>query len=144
MKNKYEFYKLEYKSYVILFKCGNFYISINDDANVMNNIFNHKIVDNGAFIKTGFPISVLNKIIIELEKNEINYLIIDKEITNKIKFNNNHYNNYLTNNNHNLNFNRINLINKLLKDNITNPNINDILDKIEKIVCKINYWLYLK
>ena len=42
MKNKYEFYKLEYKNYIILFKCGNFYISLNDDANVMNNNFNIK------------------------------------------------------------------------------------------------------
>ena len=139
MKNKYEFYKLEYKNYIILFKCGNFYISLNDDANVMNNIFNHKIVDNGSFIKTGFPISSLNKIIIKFENNQINYLIIDKEITHKIKFKNNHYNNFLTNNDYNLNFNRINLINKILKDNISNSNINDILDKIERIVCKINY-----
>ena len=110
MKNKYEFYKLEYKNFVILFKCGNFYISINNDANVMNNIFNHKIVDNGSFMKTGFPISSLNKIITELEDN-----------------------------NHSLNFNRINLINKILKNNISNSNINDILNKIERIICKINY-----
>ena len=139
MKNKYEFYKLEYKNYIILFKCGNFYISLNDDANVMNNIFNHKIVDNGSFMKTGFPISSLNKIITELEDKQINYLIIDNEIIHKMKFKNNNYNNYLTCNNYNLNFNRINLINKILKNNISNSNINDILNKIERIICKINY-----
>ena len=139
MKNKYDFYKLEYKNYIILFKCGNFYISINDDANIMNNILNHKIIDNGSFIKTGFPVSSLNKIIIELEKKQINYLIIDNEIIHKMKFKNNNYNNYLTCNNYNLNFNRINLINKILKDNITNNDINNTLDKIERIVCKINY-----
>lgn len=139
MKNKYEFYKLEYKNYIILFKCGNFYISLNDDANVMNNIFNHKIVDNGSFIKTGFPISSLNKIITELEDKQINYLIIDKEIISKNKFKNNNYINYLEDNNHSLNFNRINLINKILKNNISNSNINDILNKIERIICKINY-----
>lgn len=139
MKNKYEFFKLEYKNYIILFKCGNFYISINDDANIMNSVFNHKIVDAGSFIKTGFPISALNKIIVELENKQINYLILDKEIINKSKFKNNNYNNYLTYNNHNLNFNRINLINKILKDNIANNNINDILNKIERIICKINY-----
>ena len=139
MKNKYEFYKLEYKNYIILFKCGNFYISINDDANIMNNILNHKIIDNGSFIKTGFPVSSLNKIIIELENKQINYLIIDNEIIHKMKFKNNNYNNYLTCNNYNLNFNRINLINKILKDNITNNDINNTLDKIERIVCKINY-----
>lgn len=139
MKNKYDFYKLEYKNYIILFKCGNFYISINDDANIMNNILNHKIIDNGSFIKTGFPISSLNKIITELENEQINYLIIDNEIIHKMKFKNNNYNNYLTCNNYNLNFNRINLINKILKDSITNNDINNTLDKIERIVCKINY-----
>lgn len=139
MKNKYDFYKLEYKNYIILFKCGNFYISINDDANIMNNILNHKIIDNGSFIKTGFPVSSLNKIIIELENKQINYLIIDNEIIHKMKFKNNNYNNYLTCNNYNLNFNRINLINKILKDNITNNDINNTLDKIERIVCKISY-----
>ena len=139
MKNKYDFYKLEYKNYIILFKCGNFYISINDDANIMNNILNHKIIDNGSFIKTGFPVFSLNKIIIELENKQINYLIIDNEIIHKMKFKNNNYNNYLTCNNYNLNFNRINLINKILKDNITNNDINNTLDKIERIVCKISY-----
>lgn len=139
MKNKYEFYKLEYKNYIILFKCGNFYISINDDALIMNNIFNHKIVDIGSFIKTGFPISSLYKIMTELENKQINYLIIDKEIINKNKFKNNNYSNYLTNNNYNFIFNRINRINKLLKDNLTNSNMDSILDKVERIICKINY-----
>ena len=139
MKNKYDLYKIEFKNFIILFKCGNFYISINDDANIMNNILNHKIIDNGSFIKTGFPVSSLNKIIIELENKQINYLIIDNEIIHKMKFKNNNYNNYLTCNNYNLNFNRINLINKILKDNITNNDINNTLDKIERIVCKINY-----
>ena len=139
MKNKYEFYKIEFKNYIILFKCGNFYIAINDDANVMNNIFNHKIVDTGNFIKTGFPISSLYKIECELENKQINYLIIDNKIVCKNKLKNNNYNNYLKENNNTLNFSRINRINKLLKDNISNPKINDILNNVEKIVCKINY-----
>ena len=139
MRNKYEFYKIEFKNYIILFKCGNFYITINDDANIMNNIFNHKIVVTGNFIKTGFPISSLYKIEYELENRKINYLIIDNKIIRRNKFKNNNYNNYLKENNNILNFSRINRINKLLKDNITNPNINNILDKTERIVCKINY-----
>jgi len=139
MKNKYEFYKIQFKNFILLFKCGNFYITINDDANIMNSIFNHKIVDTGNFIKTGFPISSLHKIQLELEKKQINYLIIENEITDKIKFKNNNYNYYLSNNNYKLIYDRINIITKLLKDNVSNSNINSILDRIEKIICKINY-----
>ena len=51
----------------------------------MNGVFNHKIVDAASFIKTGFPISILNKIIVELKYKQINYLIVDKEIVNKTK-----------------------------------------------------------
>lgn len=139
MKNKYEFYKIQFKNFILLFKCGNFYITINDDANIMNNIFNHKIVDTGNFIKTGFPVSSLYKIQLELENKQINYLIIENEITDKIKFKNNNYNYYLSNNNYKLIYDRINIITKLLKDNVSNLNINNILDRIEKIICKINY-----
>ncbi len=46
MKNKYDFFKLEYKNYIILFKCGNFYISINNDTNVMNNVFDIRKKNN--------------------------------------------------------------------------------------------------
>ena len=43
MKEKYEMYKRQYNNYVILFKQGNFYLSINDDALILNNLFNYKI-----------------------------------------------------------------------------------------------------
>ena len=94
MKNKYDLYKIKFKNFIILFKCGNFYISINDDAFIMHNIFNHKIINTGKFFKTGFPISSLNKIQIELTNKHINHIIIDNNIIGKNKFKNNSYSNY--------------------------------------------------
>ena len=35
--------KLEYKDYIILFKSGNFYISFDEDAVILNELFNFKI-----------------------------------------------------------------------------------------------------
>ena len=95
MKNKYDFYKLEYKNYIILFKCGNFYIALNDDAIVMNNVFKYKIIESANFIKSGFPISSLSKALSILDEKQINYVIVDKEIIFKNKNTNNKYSDYL-------------------------------------------------
>ena len=53
MKEKYETYKRQYNNYIILFKQGNFYLSMNDDAIVLNNLFHYKIKAVTNFIKTG-------------------------------------------------------------------------------------------
>ena len=140
MKEKYELYKINYKKYLILLKCGNFYISLNEDAIVMNKIFNYKINETPNFMKVGFPVTSLNKVILELEKKQVNYIIVENEITFKNKNINNKYCDYLKNvNNYEIVFNRINKINRILKNNISNPNIDKILNNIERDLCKINY-----
>ena len=35
--------------------------------------------------------------------------------------------------------NRINKINDILKNNLNHPNIKEVIEKIENILCKINY-----
>lgn len=140
MKEKYELYKLNYKKYIILFKCGNFYIALNDDAIVMNNLFKYKIIESANFIKSGFPISSLSKVLSILDEKQINYVIVDKEIIFKNKTANNKYNDYLNkNNNVDILLNRINTINKILKNNLSNPKIDSVLNSIERDLCKINY-----
>ncbi len=80
---------------MILFKSGNFYISFDDDATVLNEIFNLKINELKNNIKVGFPINSFDKYIKDLNNLGINYLIIsNKEIIKKISFNNNYYNEY--------------------------------------------------
>ena len=72
LKEQYISLKKEYEHYLILLKSGNFYISLNNDAIIMNNIFEYKILDNNSYIKIGFPITSLNKIITKLDELEIN------------------------------------------------------------------------
>lgn len=140
MKEKYEMYKKQYNNYVILFKQGNFYLSMNDDALVLNNLFNYKIKVVTSYIKTGFPLNSIDKIINILENNTINYLVIDKDIINKKKYSNNNYFNYLNkDSNYEFIINRINKIEQTLKDNLLNKNIENVLNDIERIICKINY-----
>lgn len=139
LKEQYINLKKEYENYLILLKSGNFYISLNNDAFVMNNIFGYKIIDNNNYIKIGFPVTSLNKVVTKLDGLEINYLIFDKEILEKIKHNSNKYKNYIITNNYSVFLNRINKINQILKGNITNPNIEAILTNIESMLCTINY-----
>jgi len=68
--------KLEYKECVILFKSGNFYISFDEDATVLNNIFNYKINELKNNIKVGFPISLIDNNKKILRDKKINYIVI--------------------------------------------------------------------
>ncbi|MGN0974193.1 MAG: hypothetical protein ACI4OT_05560, partial [Bacilli bacterium] len=87
--------KLEYKDYVILFQSGNFCISFDEDAIVLNELFNFKINELKNNIKVGFPLHSLDKYINSLNDYNINYLVIfNKEIITKKTFDNNSYNNY--------------------------------------------------
>jgi len=136
VKEKYLIYKLEYSKYILLFKGGNFYISLNKDAIVMNNIFNYKIKESTNFIKTGFPINSLNKVLIELESKNVNYLVINEKIINKQKYKKNNFDNYLKN--YEVYLSRISNINVILKNNLSNKLLDETLKRIESIVCKIN------
>ena len=135
MKERYELYKRQYNNYIILFKQGNFYLSINDDALVLNSIFNYKVNVISNFIKVGFPINSIDKVIQILEEKSINYIIADKEIIEKKKYPNNMYLNYLNiDSNYEFILSRINKIGKTLKDNILNSNIEELLSNIERII----------
>ena len=137
MRDKYEFYKFKYDKYVLLIKSVNFYITLEKDAIVKNNIFDYKLNNKSNIIKVGFPITSLNKITSKLDNIEVNYLIIDNNIVFKNKFNKNYYNKYLENNTNDI-LKRIDVINNTLKNNASYSNINDILKDVEYILCKIN------
>lgn len=87
--------KLDYKECVVLFKSGSFYICFDEDAVVLNNIFNYKINELKNNIKVGFPVSLIDKNIDILSSKKINYVIIDnKQIINSKEFKLNNYNKY--------------------------------------------------
>lgn len=138
IKEKYNKYKSIYRKYLIFIKVGNFYICLNDDAIVLNNIFKFKIIESKNFIKCGFPLSSLVKVINRLNNIKINYLIVDNDIIEKEKYTTNNYDKYNTSNNY-IVLNRIDRIYSILKINVNNSNINDIINNIENIICKISY-----
>ncbi len=140
LKEKYEFYKRTYIKYLIIIKSGNFYICINEDALILHKLFNYKIIELNNFIKVGFPLSNIDKIVNDIELKQINYLIVDEEIIQKQKYKNNQYNkNLLAYDNYQICINRINKISEILKNNIINSNIKNTLNQIEELVCKISY-----
>lgn len=139
LNSKYMMYKQTYKDFVILIQSGSFYVTFADDALILNNLFSYKIKTFGNNIKVGFPINILNKITIVLNKCEINYIVINNsdDIIDKRKEKINKYKDYI-NNGYELSINRINKINEVLKNNLSKKNISDTLTKIEEIICTIN------
>ena len=86
---------------IYLFECGNFYIILDSDAIICNEIFGFKLTKfSNLCDKCGFPINSLEKYIKKFEEEKIDYQIIKNEIKseknkiNEIKelINNSNYN----------------------------------------------------
>lgn len=136
---KYNTYKNTYKDYIVFIKNGNFYLVLNNDAIVMNKLTNYKIKQTTNFMKVGFPLSSLNKVIKCVESKFINYIVLDEKVVDKKKYKNNNYNKYNVKlDNYEIIINRINKIYEVLKNNLDSTNIKEILNEIEDILCKIN------
>lgn len=131
--------KLTYKNYLIILKTGVFYISINEDAFILNKLFNYKIKEFNNYKRVGFPINSLNKILKRLDKLNINYIVYDdNKIISKVSFTNNCINKYKTDiNTYNSYLRRIKNINNILVDRVNSNNLKDILSTIENILCTI-------
>lgn len=87
MKEKYEQIKNENKENIILIKSGAFYITFDEDALIINNIFGYLIKNS----KIGFPLNSLSKITETLKNKSINYLIYDQKIIYSSNYANNKY-----------------------------------------------------
>ena len=131
--------KLTYKNYLIILKTGVFYISINEDAFILNKLFNYKIKEFNNYKRVCFPINSLNKILKRLDKLNINYIVYDdNKIISKVSFTNNCINKYKTDiNTYNNYLRRIKNINNILVDKVNCNNLKDILNRIENILCTI-------
>lgn len=134
IKNIFINLKKEYKEYIILIKSGNFYLALGNDAKIIENMFNYKVKEFSGTIRVGFPIISLNKVTDRLDRIKVNYVIFDKEIVLKRKFNNNRYNEFIINN---LSINdRINNINFKLNELKSTSSIIDVLNKVENCLWK--------
>ncbi len=93
--DKYNDYKERFPKYVIIIKCGNFYEVFNEDSYVIHNLCNYKVRIIGDYRKLGFPILAYNKVIDNLNKRKVNYIIVNEKDYIKNKFNKNNYDKYL-------------------------------------------------
>lgn len=68
-----------HKEYVVLVRVGNFYNCYGRDSYIISYLLGYKIniLDNNIY-NSSFPKSAYNKVLSTLEKNKINYIILDK------------------------------------------------------------------
>ena len=137
MLEKYIKLKEKYPKSLIMIKAGNFYDCINDDAIIINKLFNYMIKELSKYIRVGFPVANINKVRTILTKYEINYITVDNNDITYSKFTRNNYSKY-SSNDYFVIKNKINNINYILSNNILNPSIKDIVSSIEGIICRIS------
>ncbi len=73
LQEQYKNLKKEYKKFVILQKKGIFYMAYQDDALILNYLFNYQVKDDAA----GFPEITLGKVLEELKYRQINIYILN-------------------------------------------------------------------
>ena len=130
MLEMYYKYRLEYKDFLIFIKVGSFYEVFDKDSLILNEVLGYKVKRIKDSISLGFPISKIDYVIRFI--NNVNYVIVDKDLVKKKEFINNRYNEFNYDINNVLrNFIRIGRINEYLNNNF----LNDILiDNIEHII----------
>ena len=80
--DKYEILKNNNASMIYLFECGNFYIALDSDAIVMNEMFNLKLTKfSNVCDKCGFPKNALEKYKEQLNQRDIDYKVIEQTNT---------------------------------------------------------------
>ena len=126
LKDFYNDVKLGNEEMIVFVKYGNFYRCFNNDAVIINYLFNYKLSEKNS---TGFPIKSIDKVISILRNNNISCIVIN-DINNVINYIciNNKYNSFLDLSKKNYTLNEaLFSINKeakeLLIENINNYNI---------------------
>ena len=77
MENSVKWIKKIHPTSVVLVKAGKFYQCLGKDAYIVAGMFNYKL-RRDKYVSCGFPLSVLNKVKIELEKEKVDYIVVDK------------------------------------------------------------------
>ncbi len=75
LQERYSTLKKCYKDSLILIKSGLFYITYDEDAYLLNYLFDYQVIDN----KVGFPSSKIDSVKEELKKCQINVYISDTD-----------------------------------------------------------------
>ena len=134
--------KLIHESTVVLVKTGNFYNVYGKDSYIFSFLFKYKIMEKENVPTCCFPASSLRKVENCLEKNKINYLVVDKrnnyeEEEKWIDKQENNYDKIFEKSKKNVELLlRVEKIRNSLIRNIKNKNIENKLDKIEMVLNK--------
>ena len=126
LKDFYNDVKLGNEEMIVFVKYGNFYRCFNNDAVIINYLFNYKLSEKNS---TGFPIKSIDKVLSILKNNNISCIVIN-DINNVINYIciNNKYNSFLdlSKKNYTLNETLFSInkeVKELLTKNINNYNI---------------------
>ena len=83
---KYEKLKENIEDLIYLFLCGNFYIALDSDAIILNELFGMKLTKfSNICDKCGFPKNSLEKYINMCEEKNIKYRLIENDLNDKDK-----------------------------------------------------------
>ena len=115
---KYEKLKDNNEDLIYLFLCGNFYIALDSDAIILNELFGMKLTKfSNLCDKCGFPKNSLEKYINMFEEKNIKYRLIENDLNDKDK---------------------LDKIYNMLKDinieNLSNDDLNDIILIIKNLI----------
>ena len=129
MYSDYLTWKEKYLNSVVLLKSGSFYRTYDNDAIILSYLCCYKVVRNVL----GFPIRSLSKVLKELKREEVNF-VVDSDV--HFSFEND--DNYLTLLNQSLEVYklrvRIDKIYDYLNGNIERKFIKKVIDEIEEII----------
>ena len=83
---KYENLKENNEDLIYLFLCGNFYIALDSDAIILNELFGMKLTKfSNLCDKCGFPKNSLEKYVNMFEEKNIKYRLIENDLNDKDK-----------------------------------------------------------
>ena len=83
---KYEKLKDNNEDLIYLFLCGNFYIALDSDAIILNELFGMKLTKfSNICDKCGFPKNSLEKYVNMFEEKNIKYRLIENDLNDKDK-----------------------------------------------------------
>lgn len=77
MENSVRWIKKIHPTSVVLVKAGKFYQCLGKDAYIVAGMFDYKL-RRDKYVSCGFPLFALNKVKVELEKEKVDYTVVDK------------------------------------------------------------------
>ena len=129
MYSDYVTWKEKYPNSVVLIKSGSFYRTYDNDAIILSYLCCYKVIKNVL----GFPIRSLSKILKELKREEVNFVVDDD-----VHFSFENDDNYLTLLNQSFEVYklrvRIDKIYDYLNENIERKFVKKVIDEIEEII----------